>query len=86
MGLAFYKLMKTKWFPDIESDNEGFYVEFDGDYFEDKNNPVRIWTRKIKRRDSSDGDTEEVPLVMIHGLAAGTALFAINFDGLAQYR
>lgn len=69
----------------IESENEGFYVEFDGDYFEDKNNPVRIWTRKIQRRESNDGDAEEIPLVMIHGLAAGTALFAINFDGLAQY-
>ena len=74
----------------IESESEGFYVEFDGEYFEgDKNQQVRIWTRKIqRRRDESpdDEEKEEVPLVMVHGLAAGTAMFAINFDGLAQYR
>jgi len=86
------KRLEETFMQKIESDSEGFYVEFDGDYFEDKNEPVRIWTRKIKRRrkeseSSRDDDPqhEGVPLVLVHGLAAGTALFAINFDGLAQY-
>ena len=73
---------------EIESDHEGFYVEFDGDFMEDKSHPVRIWTRKIRRGGGGGGGGQNVgvPLVMVHGLAAGTAMFAINFDGLAKYR
>ena len=72
---------------EIESDHEGFYVEFDGDFMEDRSQPVRIWTRKIRRGGGGGGEQNVgVPLVMVHGLAAGTAMFAINFDGLAKYR
>ena len=61
-------------------------MEFDGDFMEDKSQPVRIWTRKIRRGGGGGGQNVGVPLVMVHGLAAGTAMFAINFDGLAKYR
>jgi len=80
------KSLEEKFMQRIESDHEGFYVEFDGDFMEDKSQPVRIWTRKIRRGGGGGGGQNVgVPLVMVHGLAAGTAMFAINFDGLAKY-
>jgi len=77
------KDLEERFMSAIESKNEGFYVEFGGEYFENPTQPVRIWTRKVEP--SVEPEELEIPIVMVHGLAAGTALFAINFDGLSPY-
>ena len=41
---------------------------------------VRIWTRKF------GPDTEKVPVVLVHGMGAGLALFVLNFSALAADR
>jgi len=78
------KTLEERFMSAIDSKNEGFYVEFPGDYFENPNMPVRIWTRRIEPSVECP-EEPDVPIVMVHGLAAGTALFAINFDGLSPY-
>ncbi len=43
----------------------------------------RIWTRRFGPPAANGA---KVPLVMIHGMGAGLALFALNYDELAKDR
>ena len=53
------------------------------------NEMCRIWTRKFEKVNPSlqngHQNVEQDSLVMIHGLGAGGALFALNFDGLSKH-
>lgn len=79
--------------------SKGWYVDIPAEVFQDKQKcyhrkpgPCRIWTRKFEkvniRESRSNGHVEKTnddhPLVMVHGLGAGGALFALNVDGLAS--
>jgi len=61
----------------VKTKSEGFYVNIGTVNGES----CRIWTRKF----GPDGSVE-VPLVMIHGMGAGLAMFALNYDSLAKER
>ena len=80
---------------------ELLFDEHENNCCQSKQNEVcRIWTRKfekVKRNQKAennqnlqnghripDHDVEDC-LVMIHGLGAGGALFALNFDGLSKH-
>ena len=61
----------------VDTQSLGFYVKIqlpDGQ-------ECRIWTRRF----GSDIQGK-VPLVLVHGMAAGLAMFALNFDDLASER
>merc|ERR1712106_220940 len=60
----------------VETESVGFFVNI-GLVNGDK---CRVWTRKF----GSGGS--EVPLVMIHGMGAGLAMFVLNLDSLARNR
>merc|ERR1711976_443228 len=57
--------------------SEGFYVEVGTVNGE----TCRIWTRKF-----GDEVPGKVPLVMMHGMGAGLALFVLNYQSLTQDR
>jgi len=61
----------------VKTESKGFYVNIGTVNGEE----CRIWTRKFGPEKSV-----KVPLVMIHGMGAGVAMFALNFDSLAQER
>jgi abhydrolase domain-containing protein 4 len=61
----------------VETESIGFYVNIGTVNGEE----CRIWTRKFGLEGSGD-----IPLVMIHGMGAGLAMFALNFDSLAKHR
>ena len=61
----------------VKNESEGFYVNIGTVNGEE----CRIWTRKFGLDESG-----RVPLVMIHGMGAGLAMFALNFDSLAKER
>ena len=67
----------------------GFYVDIDVDEFESKNETCRIWTRQFDKISSKNcdkqGNTDDTPLVLIHGMGAGGAFFLLNVDGLAKF-
>ncbi len=44
--------------------------------------PCRIWTRQFGDLDPRPGGP--LPLVMLHGMASGIALFCLNFKGLVE--
>ncbi len=52
--------------------------------------PCRIWTRRFGGEDLKSFDDKEqhqqqkLPLVMLHGMASGIALFCLNFPGLVR--
>lgn len=48
----------------------------------------RIWTRifNIDSNYEADSPSTKLPLVMIHGMGAGLAFYALNFDELAKNR
>lgn len=48
--------------------------------------PCRIWTRKFGTHKLKKDPTAPLPLVMVHGMAAGIAFFAFNFEELAEER
>ena len=67
----------------------GFYVDIDVDEFESKDETCRIWTRQFDKISSENCDyksnTDDTPLVLIHGMGAGGAFFSLNVDGLAKF-
>ena len=74
-----YKLKEAeeKLLQFVKTESKGFYVNIGTVNGEE----CRIWTRKFGPEKSV-----KVPLVMIHGMGAGVAMFALNFDSLAQER
>ena len=62
---------------DVKAKSEGKYVEVKID---DRNH-CKIWTRIF-----NPGVKDKTPLVMIHGMGSGLALFAMNYDELCQDR
>ena len=71
------------------TESVGFFVDIDVDEFESKNEACRIWTRKFDRISSNSCDdqsnTNDTPLVLIHGMGAGGAFFSLNVDGLTKF-
>jgi len=63
----------------VKTKSQGQYVEVEMD---DKGQKCRIWTRIFKNEEAED----KVPLVMVHGMGSGLALFAMNYDQLAKSR
>lgn len=61
----------------IKTKSEGIYVKVQVD---EKTN-CNIWTRIF-----NPGIKDKCPLVMLHGLGGGIALFALNFDELSKNR
>jgi len=57
--------------------SEGFYV----DVGKVNGENCRIWTRKFGKNDA-----EKVPLVMVHGMGAGLAMFVLNLESLSNQR
>eukprot|EP00096_Caligus_rogercresseyi_P002341 TRINITY_DN14447_c0_g1_i1.p1 TRINITY_DN14447_c0_g1~~TRINITY_DN14447_c0_g1_i1.p1 ORF type:complete len:342 (+),score=42.09 TRINITY_DN14447_c0_g1_i1:20-1045(+) len=57
--------------------------EFSGRYVR-ISDAVRIWTRELEPR--SKRPTDPLPLVMIHGMGAGMALYGVNAETLAENR
>ena len=60
----------------VETESVGFFVNIGKVNGEE----CRVWTKRF----GSGGS--EVPLVMVHGMGAGLAMFALNFDSLASNR
>ena len=66
--------------------SSGFYVDVNDNIFEDKEEKCRIWTRKFtKVINIGEHSSKDIPLVLIHGMAAGGAFFTLNVDGLSQF-
>jgi len=61
----------------LKTPSEGFYVNV-GNV---NDHPCYVWTRKFKTKDK----TKRTPLVMMHGMGAGLAMFALNIDELCKY-
>ena len=75
------KEAEEKFIDFIKVPSEGFYVNIGKLTGGDE---CKIWTRKFKRPGLKDEG--KIPLVMIHGMGAGLAMFALNIDSLAQDR
>ena len=85
------------WYVDIPHDQ--IFDDNDQKCCQRKRNGIcRIWTRKFEKAKiqkdvthqngnirNVESDKESGSLVMVHGLGAGGALFALNFDGLAKH-
>merc|ERR1712012_833242 len=61
-----------------EAESRGYYV----DAGEVNGQNCRIWTREF----GDAGTDERVPLVMMHGMGAGLAMFVLNLEPLASNR
>lgn len=69
----------------VKTPSEGFYV----DVGTINGQPCRIWTRKFHgptQKVQKTGDNKTLPLVMIHGMGAGLAIFALTLDTLSRTR
>ena len=60
----------------MRTPSDGFYVNV-GDV---NGSPCRLWTRVFS---ASNTDPSLAPLVMMHGMGAGSGLWALNIDSLA---
>jgi len=65
----------------VKTKSQGKYVEVNID--EKSGQKCRIWTRIFKNEEEA---RNKLPLVMIHGMGSGLALFAMNYDELAKSR
>jgi len=72
---------EEKFIDYVKVPSEGFYVNIGKITGGDES---KIWTRKFQNPGMED--ESQVPLVMIHGMGAGLAMFALNIDTLAQDR
>jgi len=70
---------EEKFLSYVNTKSEGFYVNI-GPVIEGGQD-CRIWTRKF-----GDSPGSGPPLVMIHGMGAGLAMFSLNIDSLAKDR
>ena len=61
----------------VAAESEGFYVNLG----EVNSSPCRIWTRVFS---GPDADPRAAPLVLIHGMGAGSALWALNISALCD--
>ena len=61
----------------LKTPSDGFYVNV-GDI---NGSPCRLWTRVFS---SPTTDSSLPPLVMLHGMGAGSGLWALNIDSLAS--
>ena len=66
----------------IKTSSRGWYVDA-GTIGGDR---CRIWTRHFGDQDHNDADNTKLPLVMMHGMASGMALFCKNLPELAADR
>lgn len=69
----------------MRTSSHGFYV----DIGQINGQPCRIWTRYFgptRQPNPASGRARTLPLVLIHGMASGLALFALNIESLAQER
>ena len=66
------------YFLDIKTKSEGKYIDVNID----NQNTCRIWTRIY----NPDAPQDKLPLIMIHGMGSGMALFAMNLDELSESR
>jgi len=71
---------EEKFISYCDTPSRGWYVDI-GDVI--NGNPCRVWTRKFGAKDPSKATGGRVPLVMVHGMAAGVAFFALNVGELA---
>jgi hypothetical protein len=62
---------------EVKTKSEGKYVQVQLD----ERTNCNVWTRVF-----NPGVQDKYPLVMIHGMGAGCALFAMNFDELSECR
>jgi hypothetical protein len=73
----------------VKTKSIGKYVEVNLDV-DNESSPTkcRIWTRifNIDSNYEADSPSTKLPLVMIHGMGAGLAFYALNFDELAKNR
>jgi len=75
------KCAEEKFIEFISVPSEGFYVNI-GKHIGGQE--CKIWTRKFKSKDLKD--ETKIPLLMIHGMGAGLAMFALNIETLARDR
>ena len=61
----------------LKTPSEGFHVNI-GDI---NGSPCKIWTRLYRQANCS---TSDPPLVMMHGMGAGSALWALNIDTICS--
>jgi len=65
-------------FIDVKNPFRGHYINVGPVVGKDD---CKIWTLSF-----TENEQEKTPLVMLHGLGAGVALWALNFDGLSKHR
>ncbi len=69
---------------DCDTPSRGWYVDV-GTVINGKR--CRVWTRKFGREsEASEAHEDKVPLVLVHGMAAGVAFFALNVGELSRER
>lgn len=73
------KVAEEKLLEHCKVDSKGFYVDVGPINGQD----CRIWTREFGSTVSRD---DRVPLVMVHGMGAGLAMFVLNIAALARQR
>jgi len=72
---------EEKFLQFVKTPSDGFYVNI-GKLIDGVD--CRIWTRKF--HNAGVNEEKEVPILMIHGMGAGLAMFALNIDTLAKDR
>jgi len=68
----------------VKTPSEGFYV----DTGTLNGTPCRIWTRKFSHKDkvmAIEKKNKDIPLVMVHGMGSGLAMFALTLDTLSRH-
>lgn len=70
-------------FLDCGTPSRGWYVDI-GTVI--NGNPCRVWTRQFGNLAEAGGSAAKVPLVLVHGMAAGIAFFALNVGELSKDR
>merc|ERR1712179_395652 len=73
---------EEKFIDFVQTPSDGFYVNI-GKLIDGVD--CKIWTRKFQNAGVVN-EENEVPIVMIHGMGAGLAMFALNIDTLAKDR
>lgn len=71
------KIAEEELLSSVKNKSKGKYVEV----LLDERTNCKVWTRIF-----NPGIEDKCPLVMLHGMGAGLALFAMNFDDLSKCR